>query len=92
MRTTAPGLCVYAHNRITVHITKCHRGPRSGRLRPYNKGMNKTTKMTHDELIAMVMADYTAKVKAEEARCQAIREGRLPKPQPTTVWNISDRH
>ncbi|MGA0955903.1 MAG: hypothetical protein ACO3SN_09060 [Burkholderiaceae bacterium] len=54
--------------------------------------MNKTTKMTHDELIAMVMADYTAKVKAEEARCQAIREGRLPKPQPTTVWNISDRH
>ena len=24
--------------------------------------MNKTTKMTHEELIAMVMADYTAKV------------------------------
>ncbi len=52
--------------------------------------MNKT-KMTHDELIAMVMADYTAKVIAEEQYRQAVREGRLPAPQPTTVWAISDR-
>ena len=51
----------------------------------------KETKMTHDELIAMVMADYTAKVIAEGKRDQAIREGRLPAPQPTTVWAISDR-
>jgi hypothetical protein len=54
--------------------------------------MNKETKMTHDELIAMVMADYTAKVAADERRRQAIRDGLLPKPQPTTVWDISDRH
>ena len=52
----------------------------------------KETKMTHDELIAMVMADYKAKVIAEGKRDQAIREGRLPAPQPTTVWDISDRH
>jgi hypothetical protein len=58
--------------------------------RPYDKDM-KETKMTHDELIAMVMASYTAKVKADEAHRQAVREGRLPKPQPTTVWDISDR-
>jgi len=52
----------------------------------------KQTKMTHDELISMVMADYTAKVIAEEQHRQAVREGRLPAPQPATVWNISDRH
>jgi hypothetical protein len=54
--------------------------------------MNKEIKMTHDELIAMVMADYKAKVIAEGKRDQAIREGRMAKPQPTTVWNIADRH
>jgi len=48
--------------------------------------------MTHDELIAMVMASYTAQVAADERRRQAIREGRLPAPQPTTVWCVSDRH
>lgn len=52
----------------------------------------KKTKMTHDEMIAMVMADYTAKMKAEEAYRQAVREGRLPAPEPITVWDISDRH
>lgn len=53
--------------------------------------MNKTTKMTHDELIAWVMADYTAKVNAEERRRQAIREGKVQMVQSTN-WHISDRH
>jgi hypothetical protein len=51
------------------------------------------TKMTHDQLIAMVMADYEAKLTAEAQRRQAIREGRLPAPEGQ--WgelNISDRH
>jgi hypothetical protein len=42
--------------------------------------------------LSAIMASYTAKVIAEDKRNQAIREGRLPKPQPTTVWDISDRH
>ena len=60
--------------------------------RPCHTISMKETKMTHDELIAMVMADYTAKVAADERRRQAIREGRMAKPQPTTVWDIADRH
>jgi hypothetical protein len=54
------------------------------------------TKMTHEELIAMVMADYTAKVAAEEARRQAIRDAaaagtyQAPEGQWGT-WHISDR-
>jgi len=44
-----------------------------------------------------VMADYTAKVIAEENRRQAIREavanGTYQAPEPCTYgWNISDRH
>ena len=42
--------------------------------------------------LSHIMAAYTAKVNAEHARCQAIREGRLPKPQPSERWDISDRH
>jgi len=42
--------------------------------------------------LSAIMADYTAKVIAEGKRDQAIREGRMPKPQPSTVWDISDRH
>jgi hypothetical protein len=42
--------------------------------------------------MSSIMEAYTAKVNAEHARAQAIREGRLPKPQPTTVWNIGDPH
>ena len=58
----------------------------------YNKSMNKT-KMTHEELIAMVMADYTAKVMAEEAYRQKVRSGEIAPPQvQTTNWHISDRH
>ncbi len=41
--------------------------------------------------LSAIMASYTAKVVAEGKRDQAIREGRLPAPQPTTVWAISDR-
>ena len=53
--------------------------------------MNKT-KMTHEELIAMVMADYTAKVIAEEKIRQEIRDGIRPVPQGQYgSWNISDR-
>ena len=42
--------------------------------------------------LSAIMASYTAQVIAEGKRNQAIREGRLPAPQPTTVWDISDRH
>ncbi len=42
--------------------------------------------------MSSILASYTAQVKADEAHRQAIREGRLPAPQPTTVWEISDRH
>jgi len=57
--------------------------------------MNKT-KMTHEELIAMVMADYTAKVVAEEKRRQEIRDAvangtyQAPEGQYGS-WHISDR-
>ena len=52
----------------------------------------KETKMTHEELIAMVMADYTAKVIREEKIRQEIRDGIRPIPAPITTWDISDRH
>jgi hypothetical protein len=39
------------------------------------------------------MEAYTAKINAEHARAQAIREGRIPAPQAQwTEWKISDRH
>lgn len=58
--------------------------------------MNKT-KMTHAELIATVMADYTAKVIREEQQRQAIRDavanGTYQAPEPCQWgWDISDRH
>ena len=54
--------------------------------------MNKT-KMTHEELLAMVMADYTAKINAEEKIRQEIRDGIRPAPQVQSGnWYISDRH
>ena len=53
----------------------------------------KQTKMTHEELIAMVMADYTAKVIQEEKIRQEIRDGIRPAPQVQSGnWYISDRH
>ena len=54
--------------------------------------MNKT-KMTHEELIATVMAEYTAKVIREEKIRQEIRAGIRPAPVcQSGTWNISDRH
>lgn len=58
----------------------------------YTKDMNNQTKMTHEELIAMVMADYTAKVIAEEAYRQKVRSGEIAPPQVQSGnWYISDR-
>ena len=37
------------------------------------------------------MEAYKAKVHAEHARAEAVRKGEA-KPQPSTVWNISDTH
>ena len=62
--------------------------------------MNKSTapgpmtkiKMTHDELISMVMASYNERLQAEEARRQRIRQGLEPAPCGWGTWNISDRH
>jgi len=57
--------------------------------------MNKT-KMTHEQLLAKVMADYTAKVIREERQRQAIRDAvangtyQAPEGQFGT-WHISDR-
>ena len=57
----------------------------------------KQTKMTHDELIASVMADYTAKVNAEAKRREEIlkahAEGTYQAPDPATygTWTVSDR-
>ena len=51
-------------------------------------------KITHLDMSA-IMAEYTAKVNAEHARAEAIREAvrqGAPRPLPTTVWDISDRH
>jgi hypothetical protein len=42
--------------------------------------------------MSAILAAYTAQVKADETHRQAVREGRLPAPAPTTVWAISDRH
>jgi len=52
-----------------------------------------TKHMTKTKLdMSAIMAEYTAKVNAEERRRQAIREGRIPAPQGQwTEWNISDR-
>ena len=58
-----------------------------GREACHTKSMKKTTVLD----MSAIMASYTAKVNAEHARNQAIREGRLPKPQPSERWDISDR-
>lgn len=55
--------------------------------------MNKTTKMTHDELIAMVMAEYTERLAREEAYRQKVRSGEIAPPEVQSGnWHISDRH
>ena len=53
--------------------------------------MKKTTALD----LSAIMASYTAKVNAEHARAEAIREAvraGAAKPAPTTVWCVSDRH
>ena len=47
-------------------------------------------KITHLDMSSFMEA-YKAKVNAEHARAEAIRNG-AAKPAPTTVWDISDRH
>lgn len=45
--------------------------------------------------LSAIMASYTARVNAEHARAEALREAvrnGAPRPVPTTVWDISDRH
>ena len=58
--------------------------------------MNNTKALTHEQLMAKVLADYTAKVVAEERRRQEIREQiangtYVPCPVQSGNWNISDR-
>jgi hypothetical protein len=48
-------------------------------------------KITHLDMSAF-MAAYTARVNAEHARAEAIREGRLPKPQPSERLRVTDLH
>jgi hypothetical protein len=45
-----------------------------------------------DAAVQMAMASYMKTLEREAQQRQAIREGRMAKPEPTTVWNISDRH
>jgi hypothetical protein len=50
--------------------------------------------ITHLDMSA-IMAEYTKKVNAEHAQAEALREAvrqGAPRPVPTTVWEISDRH
>ena len=75
--------------RIEAYMCQCNKWPKPldfGAKPCHTKSMKKTTLD-----LSAIMADYTAKVIAEGKRNQAIREGRLPAPQPTTVWAISDR-
>ena len=51
----------------------------------------KQTKMTHEELIAMVMAQYTERLAREEAYRQDVRSGKVA-PVQSGSWHISDRH
>jgi hypothetical protein len=49
--------------------------------------------MTHEELIAMVMAEYTAKMAAEAEYRQKVRSGEIAPPEVQSGnWYISDRH
>jgi len=51
--------------------------------------LNETAKK--DAAVQLAIASYTKQLKLEHQQREAIRAG-LVKPQPTTVWNISDRH
>ena len=45
----------------------------------------------NDPAVQLALQAYTERLNAEEQRRQAILSGEYI-PQPTTVWNISDRH
>ena len=75
-----------------------HSSPQSVLTRAYNDGMSKTPDLS------AIMADYTAQVRAEEKRRQAIRNAaaagtqewfakwEATRPHGTFgTWNISDR-
>lgn len=74
---------------------------------PYTKDMNnKPLKPVHngmflvndtaakDDLCQQVMASYIEQLQREAMHRKAIREGRIPAPDPAWggTWNISDRH
>ena len=50
--------------------------------------LNDTAKK--DVAVQLAMANYRKQLEREHQQRQAIRAG-LIQPQPTTVWNISDR-
>lgn len=50
--------------------------------------LNDTAK--NDPAVQLALQAYTERLKAEEQHRQAILSGEYI-PQPTTVWNISDR-
>ena len=76
--------------RISAYMCQCNKWPKPldfCRWLCHDYIMKKTTLD-----LSAIMASYTAQVVADERRRQATRDGLLPKPQPTTVWNIADRH
>ena len=75
--------------RIEAYVCQCNKWPKPLDFCRQPCHTNSMKKTTLD--LSAIMASYTAQVKADEARRQAIREGRLPAPQPTTVWAIGDR-
>lgn len=50
--------------------------------------LNDTAK--NDPAVQLALQAYTQRMKSEEEYRQKVRAG-LITPQPTTVWNISDR-
>jgi hypothetical protein len=50
--------------------------------------LNDTAKK--DPAVQLAMANYLEQLKREHQQREAIRAGNVT-PQPTTVWNISDR-
>ena len=51
--------------------------------------LNDTAK--NDPAVQIAMASYMKQLRAEEDYRNKVRSGEIT-PQPTTVWNISDRH
>jgi hypothetical protein len=51
--------------------------------------LNDTAK--NDPAVQIAMASYMKQLQAENEYRNKVRSGEIT-PQPTTVWNISDRH